>query len=48
MEEGAKLFGVSGTPGTVLLNTESGEWVLISGAYPYEAFEAEIKKLLGK
>lgn len=46
MNEGQSLFQVSGTPGNVILNNESGEWVLIAGAYPLDAFEAEVKRML--
>ena len=40
------LFGITGTPGNVLLNTETGEYEVISGAYPTATFEAAIDKLL--
>jgi len=39
------LFGVSGTPGNVIIDNESGEFVLIPGAYPMEKFEEEIENL---
>jgi protein-disulfide isomerase len=39
MAEGQRLFGVTGTPGNVILNTESGEYVVVAGAYPASEFE---------
>ena len=44
--EGAKL-GVQGTPGTVVINNQTGEYELIAGAYPVSEFERVINKLLG-
>ncbi|MFA6090478.1 MAG: thioredoxin domain-containing protein [Candidatus Gracilibacteria bacterium] len=44
--EGAKL-GVQGTPGTVVINNQTGEYELIAGAYPVTEFERVINKLLG-
>ena len=43
--EGRKL-GVQGTPGTVVINNETGEYELIAGAYPVSEFERVIDKLL--
>lgn len=43
--EWRSLFGVSGTPGNVIIDNESGEFVLIPGAYPMEKFEEEIENL---
>ena len=43
--EGKKL-GVSGTPGTVIINNETGENELVAGAYPVSEFERVITKLL--
>jgi len=37
--EGQSLFGVSGTPGNVMINTETLEWVVVAGAYPASEFE---------
>lgn len=45
-EEGKKL-GVQGTPGTVVINNETGEYELIAGAYPVSEFERVVNKLLG-
>jgi protein-disulfide isomerase len=39
MSEGQRLFGITGTPGNVILNTESGEYVVVAGAYPASEFE---------
>ncbi|MDD3145218.1 MAG: thioredoxin domain-containing protein [Candidatus Gracilibacteria bacterium] len=45
MQAGTDLFGVTGTPGNVLINNETGEYEVISGAYPADAFSAIIDKL---
>lgn len=42
-----KRLGVSGTPGTVIINNETGAYELIAGAYPASEFEKVIDKLLG-
>jgi len=44
--EGKKL-GAQGTPGTVIINNETGEYELIAGAYPASEFEKIIDKFLG-
>lgn len=46
--EWSGVFGINGTPGTVIINNESGEYILIPGAVPYPQFESAVKKLLGK
>lgn len=38
MNQGNKLFGVSGTPWNVIIDRETGNYVLVSGAYPLDAF----------
>ena len=38
--------GVTGTPGNILLNTETGETTLIPGAVPYESLKSYIDKML--
>ncbi|HKL44551.1 MAG TPA: thioredoxin domain-containing protein [Candidatus Absconditabacterales bacterium] len=43
--EGRQLFGVSGTPGNVIIDKNTGKFVLIPGAYPPEKFIEEIEKL---
>ncbi len=43
--EGSKL-GVQGTPGNVIINNKTGEYILIAGAYPVSEFERVIDKLL--
>lgn len=45
MNEGSTLFGVTGTPGNVLINTENGKYVVIAGAYPAEQFDAVVAEL---
>lgn len=39
MSEGQSLFGVTGTPGNVMINTETKERVAVAGAYPASEFE---------
>ncbi len=41
-----KEFGVTGTPGNVLINNETGEYKLLGGAYPTADFIEVIDKLL--
>jgi predicted DsbA family dithiol-disulfide isomerase len=41
-------FGINGTPWNLVVDNTKGTYVLIAGAYPTEAFEAEITKILGK
>lgn len=43
--EGSKL-GVQGTPGNIIINNKTGEYILIAGAYPVSEFERVIDKLL--
>lgn len=38
--------GISGTPGNILLNNQTGEVKLKSGALPFEALKAEIDQML--
>ena len=39
-------FGISGTPSSVVINNESGKFLLIPGAYPVETFVETIESLL--
>lgn len=48
MAKGWDLFGITGTPGSILVNNETGEYDIISGAYPTASFEEIIDRLLGK
>lgn len=43
---GAKTFNISWTPGVVLVNNETGEYKVISWAYPTKTFDDTIAKLL--
>lgn len=43
---GQEVFGVTGTPGNIILNNSTGEYTLISGAYPVESFVETIDSLL--
>jgi len=45
-EIGSKEFGVTGTPWNVLINNETGEYEVISGAYPASEFIKIIDNLL--
>ena len=38
MQQGNELFGVSGTPGNVIVDTTNGNYILVSGAYPADEF----------
>ena len=42
MDQGNTLFGVSGTPGNVIVDRENGNYILVSGAYPVEDFVSAI------
>lgn len=46
LQTGQEVFGVTGTPGNVLVNMETGEYEVISGAYPKENFISVIDRLL--
>lgn len=45
MQTGTDLFGITWTPGNVLVNTETLEYEIISGAYPATAFIELIDRL---
>ena len=45
LQDGAK-SGISGTPGSILLNNTTGEAKLVSGAQPFENIKVEIDKML--
>ncbi|PIE33353.1 disulfide bond formation protein DsbA [candidate division KSB3 bacterium] len=45
LQEGAK-SGISGTPGSILLNNTTGDVKLMSGAQPVGSFKAEIDNML--
>jgi hypothetical protein len=38
MNQASSLFGVNGTPGNIIINRETGNYRLISGAYPVDDF----------
>ncbi|MGE4443790.1 MAG: DsbA family protein [Candidatus Altimarinota bacterium] len=46
MKMGSETFGVTGTPGNILINTKTGEYAKLPGAYPVADFERTIKNLL--
>jgi len=45
MNQGSELFGVNGTPGNVIIDRETGNYKLISGAYPVENFVEAINSM---
>ena len=45
-QTGTKEFGVTGTPGNVLINNATGEYEVISGAHPLANFTDIIDRLL--
>jgi protein-disulfide isomerase len=45
MDFGRKL-GISGTPGNVVMNNETGEFVKVSGAVPAEAFTPAVEQFI--
>ncbi len=42
----AQKFGLSGTPGTLIINTTTGKYDTVEGAYPYDTFTTKIEALL--
>jgi protein-disulfide isomerase len=46
LEVWSTTFGITGTPGNVLINNETGEYEVISWAYPTDSFVEIIDKLL--
>jgi protein-disulfide isomerase len=46
IEEGARI-GINGTPANILIQNNTGEVVLKSGALPLDAFKADVDRLLG-
>ena len=46
MSEGQNLFGITWTPGNVLINNKTGKWDKLPGAYPTSAFKEKIDSLL--
>ena len=45
MNQWNELFGVNWTPGNVIIDRETGNYVLVSGAYPLDAFVEAINTL---
>ena len=45
MSQASSLFGVSGTPGNVIIDRDTGNYRLVSGAYPVEEFVSAINEL---
>lgn len=45
MAIGTDVFGITGTPGNVLINNQTGEYSILSGAYPADSFKEAIEAL---
>ena len=45
MAQASSLFGVNGTPGNVIIDRETGNYRLVSGAYPVDEFVSAINEL---
>ena len=45
MSQGNELFGINGTPGNVIIDRETGNYVVVSGAYPLDAFIEAVNTL---
>lgn len=45
MNQWAQLFGVNGTPGNVIIDRETGNYIVVSGAYPLDAFVEAVNDL---
>jgi len=41
----AQKYGLSGTPGTLLLNVKTGKYTTVEGAYPFSAFTDKIASI---
>lgn len=48
LDEGSQKFGITGTPGSVLINNKTGEWIAVKGAAPYESFKQAVESLISK
>lgn len=45
MEKGYNLFGISGTPGNVIIDRKTGKYQVVAGAYPVETFVEVINSM---
>ncbi len=45
MNQASALFGVNGTPGNVIIDRETGNYRLVSGAYPVDEFVTAINAM---
>jgi predicted DsbA family dithiol-disulfide isomerase len=41
----AQKYGMSGTPGTLLINVKTGKYTTVEGAYPFSAFVDKITSI---
>lgn len=44
-QEGRDLFGVTGTPGNVIVDTKTGKYIIVAGAYPTSEFVNKINAM---
>lgn len=45
-QEAGSLFWIGGTPGNVILDRETGKYIVVSWAYPFEKFDTELQNLM--
>lgn len=45
-QEAGTVFWIGGTPGNVILDRETGKYIVVSGAYPFEKFDTELQNLM--
>lgn len=45
MNQASSMFGVNGTPGNVIIDKETGNFIVVSGAYPVDEFVSAINEL---
>lgn len=46
LNEWQSLFGISGTPGNVIVDSETGRFVVVAGAFPVDRFVQELETLI--
>jgi protein-disulfide isomerase len=39
-------FGINGTPGNVIIDKQTGKYVIVAGAYPFEEFDTKVSAML--
>lgn len=48
IEEASKIFGIGWTPGNVILDKETGKYIVVNWAYPFEKFDEEVQNLMNQ